>query len=61
MTGEPRGFSRVTAGVSSYAIDQPLTGIGDAAFSQLYGIIEKQDFKARNILLDARLIRRQSA
>ena len=42
-------------------IDQPLTGIGDAAFSQLYGIIEKQDFKARNILLDARLIRRQSA
>lgn len=43
------------------SIDQPLIQIGSTAFSQLYSIIENQELKAKNILLDAQLIRRESA
>ena len=42
-------------------IDQPLIGIGGTAFTQLYGIIENQDARRRNILLEAQLIRRETA
>jgi LacI family transcriptional regulator len=42
-------------------IDQPLEKIGSVAFSQLRRVIEKQAIETRNILLDARLIVRQSA
>lgn len=43
------------------SIDQPLIHIGSTAFSQLYSIIENQELKARNILLDAQLVKRESA
>jgi LacI family transcriptional regulator len=42
-------------------IDQPLAQIGNTAFLQLRKVIEKQAVGERNLLLDARLIRRQSA
>ena len=43
------------------SIDQPLISIGNTAFSQLYSIIENQNPKSKSILLDAKLIRRESA
>ena len=43
------------------SIDQPLDEIGREAFSQLHRLVEKQDIKVNNILLEARLIVRESA
>ena len=43
------------------SIDQPLIHIGGTAFSQLYSIIENQNPKSKSILLNAKLIRRESA
>ena len=42
-------------------IDQPLDEIGRTAFRQVQAVVEKQASDARRILLDARLIVRQSA
>ena len=42
-------------------IDQPLDDIGKTAFSQLQGLIEKQNIGKKDILLEARLIIRESA
>ena len=42
-------------------IDQPLADIGNTAFAQLQRIIEKKEIETRSVLLDARLIVRQSA
>lgn len=42
-------------------IDQPLEEIGNVTFAQLQRIIEKRELESRNILLDARLIVRQSS
>lgn len=43
------------------SIDQPLDEIGREAFSQLHRLVEKQDIKVNNILLEARLFVRESA
>lgn len=43
------------------SIDQPLDEIGREAFSQLHRLVEKQDIKVNNILLEARLVVRESA
>ena len=42
-------------------VHQPLEEIGGAAFSQLRKVIEKREIGTRSLLLDARLILRQSA
>ena len=42
-------------------IDQPLEQIGRVAFSQLQGLIDKRGIEERDVLLDARLIIRESA
>ena len=42
-------------------IDQPLEQIGRTAFSQLKKAVDREEIGARSILLDARLIRRESA
>lgn len=42
-------------------IDQPLEKIGRSAFSQLHTLIEKRQPEKKNLLLDATLIKRQSA
>ena len=41
-------------------VDQPLEKIGRVAYSQLRKLMESQEPEMRNILLEARLIRRQS-
>ena len=42
-------------------IDQPLEQIGRVAFSQLKKMTDREAIETRNILLDARLIKRESA
>ena len=42
-------------------IDQPLEQIGRVAFSQLKKMTDHEEIETRNILLDARLIKRESA
>ena len=42
-------------------IDQPLEKIGRVAFSQLKKIVDREEIETRSVLLDARLIRRESA
>ena len=42
-------------------IDQPLEQIGRVAFDQLRKTAEREELETRNILLDARLIKRESA
>jgi DNA-binding LacI/PurR family transcriptional regulator len=41
-------------------VDQPLEKIGRVAYAQLQKLMDKQEPEMRNILLEARLIRRQS-
>ena len=41
-------------------VDQPLEKIGRVAYAQLRKVMNKQEPEIRNILLEARLIRRQS-
>ena len=41
-------------------IDQPLEKIGRVAFSQLKKIVDREEIEERSVLLDARLIRRES-
>ena len=42
-------------------IDQPLEQIGRTAFTQLKKMVDREEIETRNILLKARLIRRESA
>jgi DNA-binding LacI/PurR family transcriptional regulator len=41
-------------------IDQPLEKIGRVTFSQLKKIVDREEIEERSVLLDARLIRRES-
>ena len=42
-------------------IDQPLEQIGRTAFSQLKKAVDREEIQTRSVLLDARLIKRESA
>ena len=43
------------------SIAQPLEKIGGVAFAQLYRVMEKQEIRERSVLLEAKIIRRESA